>query len=164
MASRVSVASRFLAVLVVFPLLFCSVACSQQPESGKVLLWFVSPQGVESAKFSMEVASTEPQRRKGLMYRHSLGPREGMLFLFPENGMRSFWMKNTYISLDMVFVSPDWRVAGVLANVPPLTEDSRRIDKPSQYVLEFAGGTTAKLGIGPDWSVKTEGPLPSPAA
>jgi uncharacterized membrane protein (UPF0127 family) len=158
---KLSLLLRLLAVGTLLAILSSSAACSQQPEPGRVLLWFVSPQGVESPKFSMEVASTEPQRRKGLMYRQTIGAREGMIFLFPESGTRSFWMKNTYIPLDMVFVSPEWKVAGLLGNVPPLAEDSRSIGKPSQYVLEFAAGTMVELGVGPEWSVKTEGALPN---
>lgn len=154
--------TRLITVLgLVWILLGSSVACSQQPEPGKVSLWFVSPQGVESPKFSMEVAATEAQRRIGLMHRKALGAHNGMIFLFPgDSAVRAFWMKNTYVSLDMAFVSEDWKVVGILANVPPLTEDSRTIGRPSQYVLEFPAGTMATLGIGPDWAVKTEGKLP----
>lgn len=144
-------------------LLFLSspVACSQPQSGDRASLWFVTPDGVASPHFSMEVANTEPQRRRGLMYRKSLGEREGMIFVFPDEVEHSFWMKNTYIPLDMVFVGSDWRIAGVIENVPPLNEESRSVQKPSQYVLEFPAGTMKTLGITAGASVKVEGDLPA---
>jgi hypothetical protein len=69
-------------------------------------------------------------------------------------------MKNTFISLDMIFVSSDWRVVGVLKNVPPLTEDRRSVNAPSQYVLEFAAGTAESHAIQPGTKVMVKGALP----
>ena len=134
--------------------------CTRRPAGDRVSLRFVDADGHPSEQFSMEVAASVPSRMRGLMYRRALGSREGMIFLFPDTRVQSFWMKNTYIPLDMVFVAPDWRVVGVLENVPPLTEDSRSVGVPSQYVLEFSGGTVRALGVKEGTLVRVEGQLP----
>ena len=136
------------------------VGCSFGSQEGRVKLRFITPQGVESDAFSMEVMATDAERKQGLMFRRSVPPRQGMIFLFPEAKDHSFWMKNTFIPLDMVFVGSDWRVVGVLENVPPLTLDSRSVGAPSQYVLEFAGGTMKSIGVTAGTQVRIEGTLP----
>jgi len=137
------------------------LACSSGPAAERLTLRFVSASGSPSEPFSMEIAASEPERRRGLMYRRSLGTREGMIFLFPQSARQSFWMKNTFIPLDMVFVDSQWRVVGVLENVPPLTETPRSVDAASQYVLEFPGGVMGSLGIRAGDTVKVEGSLPA---
>jgi uncharacterized membrane protein (UPF0127 family) len=109
----------------------------------------------------MEVAATPQMRSKGLMFRRSLESEAGMLFLFPKPGQLSFWMKNTFIPLDMVFVSSDWRVVGFVENVPPQTETSRMVSGESQYVLEFAAGTVKRIGIVEGAKVLVDGALPA---
>jgi hypothetical protein len=69
-------------------------------------------------------------------------------------------MKNTLIPVDMVFISRDWRVVGVVTNAAPLSEEVRGVDGISQYVLEFAGGTAARVGISSGATVKVRGELP----
>ncbi|MCB0330150.1 MAG: DUF192 domain-containing protein, partial [Bdellovibrionales bacterium] len=91
----------------------------------------------ETPRFYMEIANTPSQRQKGLMFRKSLDKSRGMIFLFPREEPRGFWMKNTYISLDMVFISSDWEVVGVRENTPPLTEDRQSVPGVSQYVIEL---------------------------
>lgn len=83
-----------------------------------------------------------------------------MLFLFPQSQRLTFWMKNTLIPLDMVFVGSDWTVIGVVENVPPQTEAPRYIDGNSQYVLEFNAGTAKRVGIVPGTVVRVSGDLP----
>ena len=94
------------------------------------------------------------------MYRRSLAKDAGMIFVFPEERENSFWMKNTYISLDMVFVGRDMKVVGVLHDVPPLNELPRSVSKPSMYVVEFAAGTMKRLGIGEGALLQLETSLP----
>ena len=108
----------------------------------------------------MEVAATEESRTRGLMFRNSLAASEGMLFLFPQQQRLSFWMRNTVVPLDMVFVAQDWTVAGVVENAAPFTDTPRYIDRPSQYVLEFNAGTVKRLGIVPGAFVRVKGALP----
>jgi uncharacterized membrane protein (UPF0127 family) len=134
--------------------LFCLVAavcallgCSPAAEHPTVQVEFVAPEGKGIRSFEVEVVSTPLTRAKGLMYRREVGEGKGMLFVFPDEKVQSFWMKNTLVPLDMVFVSKEMKVVGILENVPPLTEDPRFVDIPSLYVLEFAGGTMRKVGV-----------------
>lgn len=94
------------------------------------------------------------------MFRKSLGAQEGMVFVFPNDEDHSFWMKNTYIPLDMVFVSKEMRVVGILPDVPPLTEEPRSVGFPSRYVLEFAAGAMKASGIATGAHVTIDGTLP----
>lgn len=97
--------------------------------------------------FQAEVADSPDERQRGLMFRTELGAREGMLFLFPVERQLSFWMKNTLIPLDMIFIRSDRTVLGVVHRAKPETLTSRRVPGFSQFVLEVAGGTAESLGI-----------------
>jgi uncharacterized membrane protein (UPF0127 family) len=134
-------------------------ACSSTGSAKRATVTF-ERQGGTTTDFPVEVVATPEDRARGLMFRKSLGESEGMLFLFPREQSLAFWMKNTFISLDMIFVSSDWRVVGVLKNVPPLTEDRRMVDAPSQYVLEFVGGFAERNRIEPGNRVIVSGQLP----
>jgi uncharacterized membrane protein (UPF0127 family) len=103
--------------------------------------------GERKITFRVELARTEPEREKGLMYRDHLAPDAGMLFLFERSSVQTFWMKNTLIPLDMIFIATDHSIAGVVANAQPLTLTARSVNEPSQYVLEIGGGLAARLGI-----------------
>jgi uncharacterized membrane protein (UPF0127 family) len=103
--------------------------------------------GERQLTFRVELARTEPEREKGLMYREHLAPDAGMLFLFERSSVQTFWMKNTLIPLDMIFIAPDHTIAGVVADAQPLTLTARSVNEPSQYVLEIGGGLAARLGI-----------------
>jgi uncharacterized membrane protein (UPF0127 family) len=103
--------------------------------------------GERQVTFHVELARTEPEREKGLMYRDHLAPDAGMLFLFERPSVQTFWMKNTLIPLDMVFIGSDLSVVGVVANAQPLTLTARSVGEPSQYVLEIGGGLSSRLGI-----------------
>lgn len=97
--------------------------------------------------FDVELARTEPERNQGLMFRQHLDEGRGMLFFMPGDDAWQFWMHNTYLRLDMVFIDASWRVVGVVANVPPLTDDHRSVAAPSRYVLELAAHEAARHGI-----------------
>ena len=97
----------------------------------------------------VEIARTNLERQRGLMYRQSLEPGHGMIFLFdqPEKSMK-FWMKNTYIPLDMIFIGPNKQVIYVEENAEPLTLQSRGPDEEeSQFVLEVPGGWARAHGV-----------------
>lgn len=102
----------------------------------------------------VEVASTDAQRQMGLMFRESMGDDEGMLFLFSTERHNSFWMHNTLIPLDMLFIDSEWKVVGVVHDATPQTDDARNVPKMSQYVLEVNGGFAARNGLGPDTLVR----------
>ena len=94
-----------------------------------------------------EVARTSEARRQGLMYRKSLAPHHGMVFVFPVDEPQSFWMKNTYLSLDMIFINSDLTVVGVIAEAEPQTLTPRGVSTPSRYVVEVIGGYAKQYGI-----------------
>jgi uncharacterized membrane protein (UPF0127 family) len=121
---------------------------------------FVREDGSESETFSLEVAATEVHRNKGLMFRTKMPERDGMIFLFPSERINSFWMKNTILSLDMLFVASDWKIVGLLPKVPPQNELPRQVDRPSQYVIELGAGVAEKFRINVGDSVKIVDNLP----
>lgn len=95
----------------------------------------------------VEVADTPQSRARGLMFRRELAPYAGMLFVFPEAKRHSFWMKNTLIPLDMVFIDGAGVVVGVVASAAPQTLASRQVDGVSRFVVEVGGGWAAAHGV-----------------
>lgn len=104
---------------------------------------------------SVEIARTDAERAKGLMNRRELAPDAGMLFLFDETAPHAFWMKNTLISLDMIFIAEDGRVVGVVARATP-GDLSARSAGPSRYVLEVNGGWAEAHVVKPGDRVRFE--------
>jgi len=100
-------------------------------------------------RFHVYIAATEPRRNQGLMFVKKLAPDRGMLFVWRTPQTASFWMKNTLIPLDLLFIAPDWRVIRIVENATPLslmTIDSMGL---VSAVLEVAGGTSRRLGVEP---------------
>lgn len=105
----------------------------------------------------VEVASTRDARTRGLMWRTELPEGTGMLFIFPEDTWLSFWMKNTLIPLDMLFIRADLTIVGIVENAEPKTLSARAPEGQSKYVLEVPGGWAQKLGLKPGLKVKLDG-------
>lgn len=105
-----------------------------------------SPSGRE-ASVTVEVARTPEELARGLMYRNALADNAGMLFVFPETDEHTFWMKNTLIPLDMIFIGEDGRVVGVVESAAPGTTTMRSVGAPSRYVLEVNGGWARAKGV-----------------
>lgn len=97
--------------------------------------------------FKVEVARTESEQARGLMFRESLAPDAGMIFPMDPPRPASFWMKNTIIPLDMIFVRPDGTIARIAADTVPYSLDPVDSGEPVSAVLEIAGGRAAELGI-----------------
>jgi len=97
--------------------------------------------------FQVEVARTELERTQGLMYRRVLGKGKGMVFFMPGDSDWSFYMRNTRLPLDIIFIDSAWRVVGLVANVPPMTLALRSVGAPSRYVLELDAHEAARHGI-----------------
>jgi uncharacterized protein len=97
--------------------------------------------------FTVEVARTPEQQAQGLMFRQSLAPDRGMIFLYEPAQPASFWMKNTLIPLDMLFIRPDGRIARIAENTVPLSLEPVPSLEPVSAVLEIAGGRARELGI-----------------
>jgi uncharacterized membrane protein (UPF0127 family) len=106
-----------------------------------------SPVGVPEVRLTVEMARTARQIQRGLMYRQHMPPDNGMVFLFRTTKVQSFWMKNTLIPLDMIFVTEGMIVAGVVENAAPQTTKSRTVGKPSLYVIETNAGWTREHGV-----------------
>ena len=97
--------------------------------------------------FSVELADNDAERAKGLMYRKELPEGRGMLFDFQRDQEVSFWMQNTYIPLDMIFIRGDGRILRIAENTEPLSTRLIPSNGPVRAVLEVIGGTAQKLGI-----------------
>jgi uncharacterized membrane protein (UPF0127 family) len=131
-----------------------SAGTQAQAQSAKVVLM---PAGRDPVSVRVEVVRTESERRRGLMFRQSLPEDAGMLFLFDRPEHLSFWMRNTYIPLDMIFIEPSMRVLGIVENTEPMTDTSRAVPGISQYVLEVNAGFSRRYGLTPGTAVRFEG-------
>lgn len=125
--------------------LLASAACGST--EGLTQVRILAPGGALRGEFQAELASTPAQLAQGLMYRQELGPDRGMLFVFPEVTQTSFWMKNTLIPLDMIFIGADKRIVSIVENAAPQTTTPRSAEGPFRYVLEVEGGRSAALGL-----------------
>jgi uncharacterized protein len=96
-----------------------------------------------------EVAATPEMRERGLMWRKALAEGKGMLFIFPTEEEHSFWMRNTLIPLDMIFIAGSGAIVGIVQSAQPRTLVSRSVGAPSKYVLEVPGGWIGKVGVQP---------------
>lgn len=99
------------------------------------------------ARFRVEVADTEQERAQGLMNRESMSASAGMLFVFQKTAPVSFWMENTLIPLDMIFIAENGQVAHIHHNAQPLDRTSVSSELPVRYVLEIKGGMARAMGI-----------------
>ena len=110
-------------------------------------LAFADSLGNTKTKIDMEVADTEYDRQLGLMNRKHMDENQGMLFIFPREEFQSFWMRNTFIPLDMIFVGADYRIVTIHKNTQTLSDQSYPSSKPAKYVIEVVGGFTDKHKI-----------------
>jgi uncharacterized membrane protein (UPF0127 family) len=98
-------------------------------------------------RFTVEVARTPEEQAQGLMFRKSVPPDRGMIFPYDPPVQVSFWMKNTLVPLDMVFIGPDGKIGRIAANTTPMSLDPVASIDPVSAVLEIAGGRAAELGL-----------------
>ncbi|HEU4651332.1 MAG TPA: DUF192 domain-containing protein [Croceibacterium sp.] len=153
---------RALIFALLLPLSMLTPACSPQaaentptpaattavhPVSGLevIPLTVTSPRGPH--RFRVEVARTPQEQAKGLMFRTEMAPDEGMLFPYDQPRMLSFWMRNTVIPLDLVFIDAQHRIINIAENATPYSEASILSEAPGVAVLELNGGRTRALGI-----------------
>lgn len=107
----------------------------------------VRAEGRPPLAIPVEVARTEDEQNRGLMHHHKLAANAGMIFVFRRVEQHTFWMRNTFLPLDMIFIKPDRRVLGVVENATPMTDDPRQVEGESQYVLEVNAGFASRNGI-----------------
>ena len=125
-----------------------SDAASRSPAGLEQIPLTVHSQG-RAHRFTVEVARTEAEQARGLMHRQSLAPDRGMLFPYDPPRATSFWMENTLIPLDLIFIRPDGTIARIADNAVPLSREMIPSLEPVSAVLEIAGGRAAELGIAP---------------
>jgi len=132
-----------LSCLVLLALL--TIGCQTGPtlKTGKL----VGKSGSSSPVLNLEVAADDRTRQLGLMYRKELAPDAGMLFIFPDDQIRSFWMKNTFIELDIIFLTENLRSVSYIERAKPLSERRLESSGPARYVLEVPGGSLERWGI-----------------
>jgi uncharacterized protein len=119
------------------------------PVSGLRVIDLTVDRAGKPLAFKVELAASAEAQARGLMFRTELGDNEGMLFPSAVPEMRSFWMKNTPLSLDIIFVGADGRVLNIAANTVPYSLDSVTSKGPASAVLELRAGRSAELGIVP---------------
>jgi len=127
-------------------------ACAREPTGPRVVV----ESGGRSHVVAVEVADDDARRERGLMFRRELPEGRGMLFVFGEEGEHAFWMKDTLIPLDMIFVDSAGRVTGVVERAQPLSLQLRS-GGPSRWVLEVPGGWAARRGVKAGDTVRVEG-------
>ncbi len=126
-----------------------AAAAATHPVSGLEIIDVTVDTGAVRHVFTTEVAATVEEQNKGLMFRTELGPDEAMIFPTPDPRARSFWMKNTPIPLDLLFIGPDRRIANIAAMAEPYSLESIPSEGAVIAVFEIAGGRAAELGIEP---------------
>lgn len=110
--------------------------------------YVVFPEAPGSPRLSAELARSEPEKERGLMYRTKLPEAQGMLFSWGgAEQPRTFWMHNTCIPLDMMFIAGDGTIAGILEQVPTLNDEPRGVPCPAAYVLEVNAGWARSHGV-----------------
>lgn len=95
----------------------------------------------------VEIADENYERARGLMYRKSIEKDQSMLFVFEQEAPRSFWMKNTQMSLDLLFIDKNFKIVTIRKNCPPYSTENIRSEIPALYVLELQGGSVDRLKI-----------------
>ena len=135
---------RYKAVRLTLLFLVLAVACRIGAAAAQPLTIHA---GGSTYKFEVELATTPAERAQGLMFRKAMAANAGMLFLYPSEQQVAFWMKNTLIPLDMLFLKADGSIAHIAHNAVPLDETPIDSGAPVKAVLEVKGGTAAALGI-----------------
>jgi len=126
-----------------------AAAPARHPVSGLEVIPLTVTHAGKAHAFRVEVARSAAEQAKGLMFRTSMGADEGMLFPRTPPDVPSFWMRNTVIPLDIIFVGSDHRILNIAANAVPYDETPLPARGVSIAVLELNGGRAAQLGIGP---------------
>ncbi|MXO89303.1 DUF192 domain-containing protein [Pontixanthobacter aquaemixtae] len=124
------------------------VAENTHPISGLEIVPLSVTSGETKHDFQVEIARTPAEQAQGLMHRTKLGPNEGMIFPRNPPDVASFWMKNTVISLDIIFVGEDGRILNIAANTVPLSLEPVGARGLTSLVFEIPGGRAEELGIG----------------
>ncbi|MDD2941495.1 MAG: DUF192 domain-containing protein [bacterium] len=120
----------------------------KEPVAESRVIYFENSSG-KTPEISVEIADTELSRQHGLMFRRELCENCGMLFIFPDEDFRAFWMKDTYLSLDIIFIREDGQVINIANGTIPFSTRKIPSTAPAKYVLEVKAGDASKFGISP---------------
>ncbi len=145
------IAAIAIIALIIF-LVFPDLLKQQHPEDEYFFkkegeLSFIDSLNNTKVKIDIEIADNDYERQLGLMKRKSMEEKQGMLFIFPIEEMQSFWMRNTLISLDMIFVNTQKEIVTIHKNTRVLSDQSYPTSKPSVYVIEVIAGFTDRYNI-----------------
>ncbi len=135
----------------------CACACASRAPAAPAARVVVETRAGARHVVAVELARTDAERARGLMHRTELAPDAGMLFIFDESAEHTFWMKNTLIPLDMIFIGEDGTVVGVVERAEPQSLTERTVGRPSRWVLEVVGGFAAEHGVRAGDRVRIEG-------
>jgi len=141
-----------LPLLAAAALFACACPRTSPPAGARVVV----ESGGQSHAVEVEVADDDAKRQRGLMFRHELADDRGMIFVFDDEAAHAFWMKDTLIPLDMIFIDEQLRVSGIVARAQPLSLEPR-IGGVSRYVLEVPGGWAMRRGVRPGDRVRIDG-------
>lgn len=143
--------------LLIFILALSIISCDEDAKTNIVAkevdftkegeLYLIKATGDTLEKIVIEIADNPYERETGLMYRDSIDQNQGMLFIFEDEKMRSFYMKNTKIPLDIFYINADKEIVSFIDNAQPLDENSLPSEAPAQYVLELNSDTSENLGL-----------------
>ena len=147
----------FIAAIGIFGL--CNVSCKEDKKTVEPVVITFKKEGELLIKKSndsiikridIEIADNDYETQTGMMYRDAMEDNQGMLFVFPKASYHSFYMKNTRISLDIIYIDSDKKIVSIQKNAKPFDETSLPSDAPAQYVLEINGGLSDnwKLEVG----------------
>lgn len=133
----------------------CPEAPAPPPVMPRAQVTFSEAPG--SPRIDVELALTSAHRAHGLMYRRELPSGEGMLFSWPVEAPRSFWMRNTCLPLDMLFIAGDGTILGILEQVPPMNDEPRSLPCPARHVLEVPAGWSREHHVAPGQRIEIAG-------
>ena len=131
-------------LIMIMPLTACAEADSIQFKRDTIT---IETQAGPSYALDVELAISQKQHEQGLMHRTKLDTDKGMIFFFPKEAIRSFWMKNTLIPLDMIFIDKNGKIVHIHSNARPLDETHITTPKPALAVLEINGGQADQWNI-----------------
>lgn len=148
-------------MILLFGLTLFTAGCNREPSTPQGLatdiaftpegvLDFVRPDSSIIVRIAIELAESQEEQAQGLMYRRTLPDRGGMLFIDPVESMRSFWMKNTALSLDILFVDAEGHIVNIAKDTTPFSEEYILSTGPAQFVVEVRAGFTDRYGITED--------------
>lgn len=136
-------------LLALAPAVSAPSAAQMRPQPAPAFTDLAVESGGKTHKFRVEVAATNEDRARGLMYRREMPANAGMIFDFGYEQSVAMWMANTYIPLDMLFIAADGRVVHIAKRTVPESRATVAAPRPVRYVLELNGGTADRLGIVP---------------